>query len=247
MSYYIDLHCHLDLYPDFEAAVNACEQQEIYTIAVTTIPGAWPKNKELSENKKFVRSALGLHPQLASDKNSNIEIWDRYFPEAKYIGEIGLDASPRFYSSFEKQQQNFTHVLQRCAEVGGKILSVHSVRTAKIVLDNIANLRTNRNNKIILHWFTGTASEAKKAVDLGCYFSVNIAMLQSLRSKDILASIPIERLLTETDGPFVNENDHPINPGSVQSCIEILARHFQLSSEQMKDVVFQNFSKCLRG
>lgn len=246
MSYYIDLHCHLDLYPNFEAAVNECELQETYTLAVTTIPGAWPKNKELCENKKFIRPALGLHPQLAFDKNSNIDIWDRYFPEAKYIGEIGLDASPRFYPSFEKQQYNFAHVLHRCAEVGGKILSVHSVRTAKILLDNIANSGVNRNNKIVLHWFTGTTSEARKAVELGCYFSVNIAMLQSPRANEILSAIPLERLLTETDGPFVNENGRPINPGSVRSCVELLSKHYQFGGGQMKDIIYQNFSACLR-
>ncbi len=247
MSYFIDLHCHLDLYSNFEEVVNECERQKIYTLAVTTIPGAWPKNQELCANKKFVRPALGLHPQLASDRNADIEVWDRYFPEAKYIGEIGLDAGPKFYPTFEKQQRNFTHILQRCAESNGKILSVHSVRTTKIVLDIIENTRANRNNKVILHWFTGTANEAKKAAELGCYFSVNIAMLQSPRSNEILSSIPLERLLTETDGPFVNENGRQINPGSVQSCVEMLGRHFQFGNEQMKDIIYQNFSACLRN
>ena len=118
MSFFIDLHCHLDLYPDLEAAIDHCERNQIYTLAVTTVPAAWPRNKELTSNKKFVRPALGLHPQLANDKNTNIEIWDRYFDEAKYIGEIGLDAGPKFYSSFSKQEINFLHILKRCAQHG---------------------------------------------------------------------------------------------------------------------------------
>lgn len=236
----------MDLYPNFEAVVDECERRQTYTIAVTTIPGAWPKNKELTDNKKFVRPALGLHPQLASDKNSNLDLWNRYFPEAKYIGEIGLDAGPKFYSSFETQKTNFDHILQRCAEAGGKILSVHSVRTAKIVIDSIASSRANINNKVILHWFTGTPSEARKAVDLGCYFSINIAMLQNQRSYELLSAIPLDRLLTETDGPFVIEDARPIAPGSVQSCLDLLAKHFQSSAENMKDIIFQNFSTCLR-
>lgn len=246
MSHFVDLHCHLDLYPDFESALNECERRQVYTLAVTTIPGAWPRNKALTDDKKFVRPALGLHPQLANDKNALLSIWDKYFEEAKYIGEIGLDAGPKFYSSFTKQQENFSHILARCAEAGGKVLSVHSVRTAKIVIDNVHNSGVHRNNKIILHWFTGTANEARKAVDLGCYFSVNIGMLNAPRSQSILEAIPLDRLLTETDGPFLSEGNVMIRPGSVESCIQLLAKHFRLSSLEIKDIVYENFSACLR-
>ncbi len=68
----VDYHCHLDLYPDFEKLIAECEKKEIYTLTVTTTPRAWPKNLALTKNLKFVRPALGLHPQLVINllKNS---------------------------------------------------------------------------------------------------------------------------------------------------------------------------------
>ncbi len=58
----------------------------------------------------------------------------------------------------------------------------------------------------VLHWFTGTEAEARRAVELGCYFSINREMLRSEKHRKLVSLLPRDRLLTETDGPFV-END----------------------------------------
>ena len=60
----VDFHCHLDLYPDLQAAIAKAEAARIYTLTVTTTPKAWPRNHELTRGKRYVRAALGLHPQL---------------------------------------------------------------------------------------------------------------------------------------------------------------------------------------
>ena len=64
----VDFHCHLDLYPDFEAAIAKAEAARIYTLTVTTTPKAWPRNYELTRHTRFVRAALGLHPQLIAER-----------------------------------------------------------------------------------------------------------------------------------------------------------------------------------
>jgi TatD DNase family protein len=122
----VDFHCHLDLYPDYEAAIARAEAARIYTLTVTTTPKAWTRNHELTRGTHYVRAALGLHPQLVAERAGELPLWERHLPETRYVGEVGLDASPRFYKSLEAQRHVFRTVLERCAEAGGKILSVHS-------------------------------------------------------------------------------------------------------------------------
>ena len=131
----VDFHCHLDLYPNHAAAVQDAEASGVFTLAVTTTPRAWPRNHELAQRTKHVRAALGLHPQLVAERENEIELWDRHLPETRYVGEVGLDAGPRFFKSLDAQKRVFQHVLQQCAQAGGKIITVHSIRSAKAVLD----------------------------------------------------------------------------------------------------------------
>ena len=63
----IDMHCHLDLYPDHEALISECDRLQIATLAVTTTPKAWKRNLELAKNSSHVRVALGLHPLALGD------------------------------------------------------------------------------------------------------------------------------------------------------------------------------------
>ena len=93
-------------------------------------------------------------------------------------------------------------MLERCAEAGDKIVTVHSVRTVVTVLDMVETHLPRGRGQVVLHWFTGSRSEAKRATELGCFFSVNATMMDSERGRALVASMPLDRVLTETDGPF---------------------------------------------
>lgn len=173
----VDFHCHLDLYPDLAAAMAECERLGIYTLTVTTTPKAWPRNQELAAGNHHVRVALGLHPQLVAARLNELALWEEYLPQARYVGEVGLDAGPRFYRSLGQQKLVFERVLKLCAKAGGKILTVHSVRTVSAVLDMIETNLPPMRGRAVLHWFTGSRAEARRAVELGCYFSINGEML----------------------------------------------------------------------
>jgi TatD DNase family protein len=239
----VDFHCHLDLYPDHRAAVQEAEEAGVFTLAVTTTPRAWPRNHELARTTRHVRAALGLHPQLVGEHASELALWDAHFSEARYIGEVGLDAGPRFYKSFDLQKKVFEHVLRCCAEAGNKVISVHSVRTAKAVLDHIEAYLPPGQGKIVLHWFTGTKAEAKRAIEMGCYFSVNAEMFNNERHISMVSALPLERLLTETDGPFTQTGNRPSKPSDVGIVVEALGRLHGLSSPE----VVANIKANLRG
>ncbi|MFN0011726.1 MAG: Qat anti-phage system TatD family nuclease QatD [Phycisphaerales bacterium] len=226
----IDFHCHIDLYPDPPAVIAECDQQRICTLAVTTTPKAWPQNRQWTMRSHFVRPALGIHPQLVGERASEISVFEQHLPEARFIGEVGLDASPRYVSSLVLQEEVFIRVLQACAAHGGKVISIHSVRSAGRVLKLLERHLPPGRGKTVLHWFSGSTSEAKRAVALGCFFSINAQMFRT-RGTEIVAVIPADRLLTETDGPFTAEGDAPARPIHVQSALTVLATSRQWSLE----------------
>jgi len=236
----VDFHCHLDLYPDHVAAVQDAEAARIFTLAVTTTPRAWPRNHELAQRTKYVRAALGLHPQLVAEYESEIELWDRYHTETRYIGEVGLDAGPRFFKSLDAQKRVFQHVLQRCAQAGDKIISVHSIRSVRAVLDLIEAQLPPERGKVVLHWFTGTPSEARRALETGCYFSINATMIGNERHAKLVQEIPYHRLLTETDGPFTRTGDRQSKPSDVAYVVTELARLHQVPVEAMATTIRDN-------
>lgn len=243
----VDFHCHLDLYPDHAVAIQDAEADGVFTLAVTTTPRAWPRNHELAQRTKHVRAALGLHPQLVAERESEIELWDQYLTETRYVGEVGLDAGPRFFKSLDAQKRVFQHVLQRCARVGDKIITVHSIRSAKAVLDLVEAYLPPERGKIVLHWFTGTKSEAKRALELGCCFSINAAMLNNERHAPMVREIPLDRLLTETDGPFTRTGGRQSKPSDVALVVQELALLHQVSVEEIATTVRDNLCTLVSG
>ena len=196
MNYLFDTHFHLDLQKDRVAAIRQIEENSIYTIAVTNVPDLY--RKELSEVvSKYIRLGLGFHPELVHQyKNQIPMMWD-LLPETRYIGEVGLDFVDKTYE--REQVAFFSELVERCRFDGNKIVTIHSQKAVSKVLDILGD---NFRFKAILHWFTGDKDELEEAVECGCYFSVNGAMINSKRFLEMLPLIPANRLLLETDSPF---------------------------------------------
>lgn len=236
----VDFHCHLDLYPDHEAAIARAEAARIYTLTVTTTPKAWSRNHELTRHTRYVRAALGLHPQLVADRAGELPLWERHLPETRYVGEVGLDAGPRFYKSLEAQRHVFQRILECCADAGGKILTVHSVRSAPAVLDMIEAYLPRDRGSVVLHWFTGSKSDARRAAALGCYFSINAEMTRTDRGRELIGSLPQDRILIETDGPFTQLNGRPAEPPDVPVAAASLARILGISPQSVAKMIMSN-------
>lgn len=244
---WVDFHCHLDLYPDHAQLISECDRERIATLAVTTTPKAWARNREMAEGSTHVRVALGLHPQLISERENEIALFEKLLSEARYVGEVGLDASPRYYGSFEAQERVFERVLRACAEHGGKVLTLHSVRAVAKVLRHLETTLPPERGRVVMHWFTGSATEARRAVDMGCYFSINSEMLKSQRHRELVQQLPLNRILTETDGPFVQVDGVAIRPKSVSQTLVALAPLRGMEMEHLRSQVLRNLTELLRG
>ena len=237
---YVDFHTHLDLYPDLRAAIAACDRRRTATLTVTTTPKAFVRNEELADVSEFVRVGLGLHPQLVAERSGEIALFEKLLQRSRYVGEVGLDAGPRHYLSLELQKSIFERILRLCADEGDKILSIHSVRATKPVLDLLERYLPRHRGTVVLHWFSGSVGEARRAAALGCYFSVNERMLASPNGRRILREMPKDRLLTETDGPFVERDGKPIAAGDVLRAVEEIAILKKRSVSDIRSLIVAN-------
>jgi TatD DNase family protein len=154
-----------------------CVKRGLYILSVTTTPSAWKGTSALANHTERIRTALGLHPQLAHERQSELPLFDSLLSETRYIGEIGLDGDPHFRRHWDSQITVFEHVLLKCREAGGRIMSIHSRRASGPVLDYIEKFPDA--GIPILHWFSGSFRDLDRAINLGCWFSVGPAMLAS--------------------------------------------------------------------
>ncbi|MDP9607252.1 UNVERIFIED_ORG: TatD DNase family protein [Variovorax paradoxus] len=243
---WVDFHCHLDLYPDHAELIDECDREGVATLTVTTTPKAWARNRKMAAHAKHVRVALGLHPQLVGERESEIALFESLLSESRYVGEVGLDAGPRFYKTFAAQERVFERILRACAEHGDKVLTVHSVRSVSKVLEHVEKSLPPGRGQVVLHWFTGSQSEARRAVDLGCYFSVNSEMLKGPRHRTLVEQLPVDRILTETDGPFVQSNGTPVRPREVAATVTELALVKGLNPSAMASQILRTLSGLLK-
>jgi TatD DNase family protein len=190
-----------------------------------------------------IRTALGLHPQIAHQRKHELALFDQILPQTRYVGEVGLDGSPELKPHWPDQVAVFEHVLEACAASGGRILSIHSRRAAPAVLDC---LETHPQAGVfVFHWFSGTQRELARAVDLGCWFSVGPAMLAGERGRGLVSRMPRDRVLTETDGPFAKVDDRSAEPWDVARAVEALVRTWNVSSEEASTILKTNLSNLV--
>jgi TatD DNase family protein len=218
-----DFHCHVDLDKDPRATIVRCEAERIFTLAVTTTPKAFSTNAEWTRSSRYVFPAVGLHPELVGERLHELPMVVSLLEETAFIGEVGLDGSPQHKRSYEKQREAFVEILKSAQRFGGKVLTIHSRRAAKDVIDLIEKHTTPDRVLCILHWFSGPISSMRRAVEAGCYFSINSNMLDTARSVALIGAIPPERVLTETDAPFGMTDARPSMPWDVIRTAQRLA------------------------
>lgn len=234
----IDFHCHIDLYPDPAAVIAGCEKRGTYVLAVTTTPLAWEGNLALLDNKSRIRVSPGLHPELVPERHSELPLLLKLLSRSRYVGEIGIDGGPKLKEHFSLQDEVFRSTLSECVRHGGRVISIHSRGAATEVLDAI---EAHQGAGIpVLHWFSGSQSELARATKLGCWFSVGPGMLRSKKGSLLAQRMPRDRVLTETDAPFVQNRGAPLMPWDVEIAELALADCWSQSVEEVKALLMQN-------
>lgn len=237
----IDTHCHIDLYDNPIEIANECERNGIITIGMTNLPSHFEIGFKHLKSYKKVRLALGLHPLHPELHKAEFPIFLRNIDNTSYIGEIGLDFSKDGIKTKDIQLETFIKILEALKE-RKKIISLHS-RKAEIEVFNF--LKEYHINAAIFHWYSGPLGLISKIIDSGFYFSVNTAMIKSKSGQSIIAKIPMEFILTESDGPFIHHNGKPATPNDINIVVNYLSDIWKTSPAIIQSKIDANFSRLL--
>ncbi len=237
----IDTHCHLDLYSDPAKEIRETEGLGVLTIAVTNTPSVFSRLQEMVGNSVHIRVALGFHPELVPDRVRELPLFQQLLTRTRFVGEVGLDYVTSDPERRRVQRQTLGSIVNWCAAATDKVVTVHSRRAA----DDVVDIFGAFPGTYILHWYTGTKKALRRALENGAYISVNPAMLRSERSLSLLHEVPKDRVLTETDGPFVDIDGLQARPKDVERIVERLALLWSVESHAARATVYANFSRIL--
>jgi TatD DNase family protein len=195
---------------------------------------------------RFVRASLGLHPELAAQRHLELNLFEMLLPRTRYVGEIGLDYQTTIESERATQRRVLGAIIGHCDAAGGKVVTVHSRRAADDVVDAFGS---GFQGSYILHWYSGGVGALRRALANGAHVSVNPAMVRSQRGRALIAEVPRERVLTETDGPFVSIRKSPTimpaKPIDVAGVIDALSKLWSVEPQEARAVVYRNFAALL--
>ena len=204
----IDSHCHLDhdpLIKNIEDVLLRSKKEGISKLlTISTTLNGFPKLLEIINKDEMIFGTFGIHPhETNTDQLSKDEIVDKIKTKDKIIGvgETGLD----FYynnSDKDKQIKSFQNHINAAVELNIPLI-VHSRNAEPETYEILKN--SDSSLKILMHCFTGSLPFALKLMELNTYFSASgiITFKNSIDLQNTFKEIPLERLLIETDSPFL--------------------------------------------
>ena len=251
MSFLVDSHCHLD-FPDYagkvdEVMARAGAAGVGVCLSIGTELKRFPGVKAVAEKFPNVWCSVGVHPHEAEKELQDDEaalIREAAHPKVVGIGETGLDYyyehSPR-----QPQQQNFRAHIAAARQTGLPVI----VHTRDADDDTIDILRDEMGKGAftgLIHCFTGTQKLADAALELGLYISVSgIATFKnSTALRDVIKTVPLERLLVETDAPFlapVPYRGKTNEPAFVVHTAKMLAELKGVPEDELAQATTENF------
>lgn len=204
------------------------------------------KSLALAEKYDFLYCAVGIHPQETGEASEGIlkEIGDlaQSSPKVKAIGEIGLDYH-YLYSDKETQKTWFGRQIELAKDLDLPFL----IHDREAHGDTLSILKEHRGSAMrgILHCYSGSAEMAQEFMKLGFYisFAGPVVFPRSTRLKEAAASVPLDRLLIETDSPYLTpppNRGKRNDPSNVIYVAEELARIKGIPVEELIEITKKN-------
>ena len=261
--FFVDSHCHLNFskfanlgfserYDDYSAnavIARAQEAQVKYMLTIGTEFSDIDELKSISDAHENVFRTVGIHPDNAHDhlqKYSLDEISKKISeqqtdPKLVGVGEIGLDYHST--TEFTKDQQLVFETQTTTAIDHDLPVVIHS-RDAED--DTIAILRQHPKARGVIHCFSGSREFARKSLDLGFFISFSgiVTFKKSTELQEIAKFVPLDRLLIETDAPFLAPTPFrgKVNePAYVVHTAEKIAQLLELPLEKIAQQTLENF------
>lgn len=250
----IDSHCHLDRLKldkydgDLSKAVAAARERGVEKMLCV---GISLENREavvsIAEQFPEVVASVGVHPLDVEAGLASVEQlveWGAH-PKVVAIGETGLDY---YYTQDHKrvQQESFVVHLEAAGQANLPVI----VHTRDAREDTIALIREHGNLESagVLHCFTESWEMAKQALDLNYYISLSgiVTFKNAEELRDVARQVPLDRLLVETDSPYlapVPYRGKPNEPAFVREVAEFIAELRGLEYDELAKITGENFHR----
>jgi TatD DNase family protein len=247
---FIDSHCHLELEEydqDRDRVIaRACEEGISQMLTVGTEVRYFAKVIEIVETYPTVYGAIGVHPHNAEAYSDEIEdLIKRFLSHPKIVGygEIGLDFY-RDYSPRRMQMEAFRRQIG-VARTAGLPVIIHSRNAREETLGVLKEARLD-GYKTIIHCYSYDLETARKFLDMGMYLSIpGTITYKNSGLAEVVRSAPLERLLSETDAPFLAPLPHRgkrNEPAYVRIVVEEIARIKGITVQEASAVLAGNFA-----
>ncbi|MBD1154047.1 TatD family hydrolase [Pelagibacterales bacterium SAG-MED23] len=247
----IDSHCHLDHEPlvqNIKDVLSRCKKEGINKVlTISTTLSGFPKILKIVDKDEMIFGTFGIHPhETDTDQLSKDEIIKKIKSNNKIIGvgETGLD----FYynnSDKDKQIESFKNHIDAALDLDIPLI-VHS-RNAELETYEILK-NSHSSLKILMHCFTGSLPFALKLMKLNTYFSASgiITFKNSIDLQNTFKELPLERLLIETDSPFLAPEPmrgKKNEPSFVRYTLKKLSELKDIDTQELDKITTDNFNR----
>lgn len=244
MTHLVDMHMHAGFADDPAAFALELADAGIVSFANTVTPAEYAHLSPMLADIPTMRLGLGLHPWWIGAPelgtfNDALDAFATQLDTTRFVGEIGLDFWPKRASTRDAQMRAFIRITTLCAVKGDMLISMHSVKAERELLDVLEDSGCLGRCICILHSYGGPSDQLSRAVEDACLFSVGTRMLSTKRGREYARIIPEERLLVESDLPAAA--DEPASARDVkrnlESVLDGLARIRGTDLERLRESI----------
>ena len=256
MTPLVDSHCHLrfpELASQNDAVIDRARQAGLVRmVTIGTRQEEWQATREVAHRYDEVFYALGLHPEYATDNvTADDLVAASNDPKMVGIGETGFDF---FYDNAPKDDQErcFREHIRASIRTGLPLI-IHSRQAEEDTIRVLKEERVGHEKELtgVLHCFSSRKFLADYALDIGFYVSLSgiLTFKKSQELRDIAKGLPLDRLLVETDSPFLAPQSHrgkPCEPAYVAETAQVLAEVKGLGYDAIGKQTTENFFRLFK-
>lgn len=248
----LDAHCHLlgkKILRQIDDLRSKWEDTGItHIINVCSTLHESQKSMQLFKDLPEVIMGIGKHPWKAKNVTSEeMDSFERLISlhDCKVIGEVGLDYyAIKDVTRYGFQQEWFKFFIEMSNKYK-KPLNIHVTGAEVDILKYLTDY-WDKTASVNIHWYSGPIDVLTKLLDLGCYFSINPAIYYSKSHQDALQKLPIDRVLTETDGDVFYK---PMNilgePSIVTIVLDKISELKNINKSELAESVILNFKEYM--
>jgi len=247
----IDSHCHLeqdDYSEDRDEVIEKCKKELNAVVTSCAHPKKFDLTMQMVEKYKgFVFATVGIHPEYIKEitekeKDELLESIKKNKDKIVGVGEVGLDFNWVKESDWQKKQKElFIEFINFVKEIK-KPLVVHS----RDAYEECVKILEQEDAKDVLMHMFGENSLVKRILENGWYVSTNTIIMSSKKYKKVVRDMPIDKILTETDSPWLGPEGKRNDPTSVRIVVEKISEMKKIGFDECDKRTTENAKKFFR-